>query len=96
MNRIATEQTIPSAETGTGLPLIRENKSQGSGNPTVTSKILEPTDEDTAISPNPLRATITLVIKSGIDVPAAKNVNPITSGGILNVSPEMVAHHTIK
>ena len=32
MNRIATEQTMPSAETGTGLPLIRENKSQGSGN----------------------------------------------------------------
>ena len=40
--------------------------------------MLEPTDEDTAISPNPFRATITLVIKSGIEVPAAKNVNPIT------------------
>ena len=40
--------------------------------------MLEPTDEDTAISPNPFRATITLVIKSGIEVPAAKNVNPMT------------------
>ena len=46
--------------------------------PTVTSKILLPTDEETAISPNPFLATITLVIKSGIEVPAAKNVSPIT------------------
>ena len=40
--------------------------------------MLEPTDEETAMSPNPFRATITLVIKSGIEVPAAKNVSPIT------------------
>lgn len=46
--------------------------------PTVTSKILLPTELDTAISPNPFLATITDVIKSGIDVPAAKNVSPIT------------------
>ena len=46
--------------------------------PTVTSNMLEPTDEETAMSPNPFRATITLVIKSGIEVPAAKNVSPIT------------------
>lgn len=30
------------------------------------------------MSPKPLRATMTEVIKSGIDVPAAKNVSPIT------------------
>jgi hypothetical protein len=46
--------------------------------PTVTSNILLPTELDTAISPNPLRATITDVIKSGMDVPAARNVRPIT------------------
>ena len=46
--------------------------------PTVTSKILDPTDEETAISPNPFLATITLVIKSGIEVPAAKKVSPMT------------------
>lgn len=46
--------------------------------PTVTSKILLPTELETAISPNPLRATITDVIKSGIDVPAARKVKPIT------------------
>lgn len=46
--------------------------------PTVTSNILLPTELDTAISPNPLRATITDVIKSGIEVPAARNVRPIT------------------
>lgn len=46
--------------------------------PTVTSKMLEPTDEDTAISPLPCLATRTLVIRSGTEVPAAKNVKPIT------------------
>jgi len=50
--------------------------------PTQISKILDPTDEETAMSPSPLRATITDVIKSGIDVPAAKNVSPITCKSI--------------
>ena len=40
--------------------------------------MLDPTDDETAMSPNPFRATITLVIRSGIDVPAAKKVSPIT------------------
>jgi hypothetical protein len=31
INRIATEHTMPSAETDTGLPLIKVNRSQGSG-----------------------------------------------------------------
>ena len=47
--------------------------------PTVTSKMLLPTELETAISPKPLRATNTDVIKSGIEVPAAKNVRPIIS-----------------
>lgn len=34
--------------------------------------MLLPTELETAISPKPFRATITDVIKSGIDVPAAK------------------------
>ena len=46
--------------------------------PTVTSKMFDPTEDETAISPKPLRATITLVNRSGIDVPAAKKVRPIT------------------
>merc|ERR1719273_2648634 len=58
--------------------------------------MLEPTDEDTAISPLPCFATKTLVIKSGTDVPAAKNVKPMTASGILAVSPNSVAHHTIR
>ena len=32
MKRMATEQTIPSAETDTSFPLIKVNKSHGSGN----------------------------------------------------------------
>ena len=46
--------------------------------PTVTSKMLDPTEEETAMSPKPFLATITDVIKSGMDVPAARNVRPIT------------------
>jgi len=46
--------------------------------PTVTSKMLLPTEEDTAMSPKPFLATITLVMRSGMEVPAARNVNPIT------------------
>ena len=46
--------------------------------PTVTSKIFDPTEEETAMSPKPFLATMTDVIKSGIDVPAAKKVNPMT------------------
>jgi len=45
--------------------------------PTVTSKILDPMELDTAISPNPCRATTTLVMRSGILVPAAMIVKPI-------------------
>jgi hypothetical protein len=29
-------------------------------------------------------------------VPAAKNVSPITSLGMVNVSPTLEAHHTIR
>ncbi len=46
--------------------------------PTVTSKMFEPTDEETAMSPLPCFATRTLVIKSGTEVPAARKVKPIT------------------
>ena len=45
--------------------------------PTVTSKMFDPTDDDTAMSPKPFLATITLVIRSGMEVPAAKKVRPI-------------------
>ena len=48
------------------------------GYPTQMSKIFDPTDEETAMSPSPLRATMTEVIRSGTDVPAAMNVKPIT------------------
>ena len=44
------------------------------------SKMFDPTDEETAMSPKPFRATMTDVIKSGMDVPAAKNVRPMTYG----------------
>ena len=55
--------------------------------PTVISKMLEPTELDTAMSPRPFRATITLVMRSGIEVPAASMVRPIISSVIQKVSP---------
>lgn len=55
--------------------------------PTVMSNMLEPTELDTAISPRPFRATITLVIRSGMEVPAANMVRPIISSVTQNVSP---------
>ena len=42
----------------------------------------KPIELETAISPNPFFATITEVIKSGTEVPAAKNVSPITEVSI--------------
>lgn len=55
-----------------------EKKNKIGTYPTVTSNILLPTELETAISPNPFLATITDVIRSGMEVPAAKNVKPIT------------------
>ena len=46
--------------------------------PTQTSKMLLPTEEETAMSPKPFLATITLVMRSGTDVPAARIVRPTT------------------
>jgi hypothetical protein len=40
--------------------------------------MLDPTEEETAMSPKPFLATMTLVIKSGMEVPAARKVKPIT------------------
>lgn len=93
---IEIEHAAPLLDTPKGFWFTAVHNIQGNGNPTVTSKMLEPTDDDTAISPFPCFATKTLVIKSGTDVPAAKKVNPITAGGMLAVSPATVAHHTIK
>lgn len=57
--------------------------------PTVMSNMLLPTELETAMSPRPLRATITLVIRSGMDVPAAKMVRPIISSEMPMVSPTL-------
>ena len=72
------------------------HEGNNNAHPTVTSKMLLPTELETAISPNPFRATITLVIRSGMLVPAARNVSPITSGGMRIVSPATFAHQTIR
>lgn len=55
--------------------------------PTVMSKMLLPTELDTAMSPSPFLATMTLVIRSGIEVPAAKMVRPMISSLMPIVSP---------
>ncbi|GIX96045.1 hypothetical protein CDAR_7021 [Caerostris darwini] len=63
---------------GTTLQQLLEScKGKSLTYPTVTSKMLLPIELETAMSPNPFLATRTLVIKSGILVPAARNVRPI-------------------
>lgn len=64
--------------------------------PIVTSKRLLPTELDTAISPYPLRATRTLVIRSGMLVPAASTVSPMISSSISIVRDISFAHQTMK
>mmetsp|Transcript_17543 Transcript_17543/g.35821 ORF Transcript_17543/g.35821 Transcript_17543/m.35821 type:complete len:123 (+) Transcript_17543:610-978(+) len=70
--------------------------SQGSGKPTRISNILLPIELDTAMSPSPILATMTLDNKSGTEVPAARNVNPITTEGMPMVFPKISAHPTMK
>mmetsp|Transcript_39788 Transcript_39788/g.65961 ORF Transcript_39788/g.65961 Transcript_39788/m.65961 type:complete len:295 (-) Transcript_39788:764-1648(-) len=66
----------------TTLPgLMIVESSQGTGSPKLISNTFEPTDEDSAMSPNPFRATSTDVMASGTDVPAARTVTPITGMG---------------
>jgi len=69
-------------------------RSQGTGKPKATSKMLLPMDEDTAMSPSPCLATITEDNRSGTEVPAAKIVKPITTCGIPTESPKIVASST--
>mmetsp|Transcript_68541 Transcript_68541/g.108848 ORF Transcript_68541/g.108848 Transcript_68541/m.108848 type:complete len:123 (-) Transcript_68541:316-684(-) len=96
-SRIKIEISNPSALTCTASPpYTMENSNQGTGRPTKISNKLLPTEEDTAISPSPFFATITEDNKSGIEVPAAKKVRPITTSGICSVSPTIEVHSTRK
>ena len=54
------------------------SRNECASHPTVMSNRLLPIELDTAMSPKPFRATSTLVIRSGMLVPAARNVRPIT------------------
>ena len=51
------------------------------------SNVFELIDDDIPIAPWPWFVTITLDTASGKDVPAARNVKPITESGTLAVSP---------
>mmetsp|Transcript_24305 Transcript_24305/g.52086 ORF Transcript_24305/g.52086 Transcript_24305/m.52086 type:complete len:101 (-) Transcript_24305:1049-1351(-) len=74
--KIAIDWKIPAAciKTTRGVVGQSVNINQGSGNPTRMSKILLPIELETAMSPSPIRATMTLDNKSGTDVPAASTV----------------------
>merc|ERR1719231_1801779 len=51
-------------------------RNHGMGKPIKMSKILEPMNEETAMSPWPRRATAIDERQSGMDVPAARSVTP--------------------
>lgn len=88
----------------TGLPVyavpfdnfIMLLSNQGKGSPIRMSKMLLPIELETAISPFPCIATMTLLSKSGTLVPAASKVRPMTTEGIRHTQPMTVAHHTMK
>lgn len=73
MGRVICKET----KSAVNLPALFPTKISVS-HPTVTSKMFDPTEDETAMSPFPALATSTLVIRSGTEVPAAKNVRPIT------------------
>merc|ERR1719402_1017915 len=96
-NNIPMEQPIPTELTFIGSPpWVMLHSSHGKGNPTVTSKMFDPMEDETAISPCPCLATRTDVMRSGTEVPAARIVKPITASEMPTTFPKMVAHHTIK
>ena len=90
-------QAMPAEETATlGTRLKRLKRSQGRGKPTVTSKRFDPMDDETAMSPWPALATITDVIKSGTEVPAARKVIPMVLCDKPETVQTIVAHHTMQ
>jgi hypothetical protein len=68
----------------------------GIGRPMRISKILLPMLLDTAMSPCPRRATAIDDSASGMLVPAARMVRPMTGGGMPMTSPSVVAIHTMR
>ena len=95
--KITTDKNNDSVATSTlPFPKLIAYKNHGNPSPTKTSKILLPIEDETTISPSPCLATMTDEHKSGTEVAAAKNVNPITSSGTFHASPIRVAIHTIK
>ena len=69
--------------------------SHGRGRPKATSKMFDPMDDETAMSPCPCCATITEESRSGTDVPAARIVRPMTTSGMPTVLPKISASSTM-
>lgn len=63
-------------------PLIRDHMNQGIGKPIVTSKMLDPIDDETAELADPFLTFTIEVSMSGTLVPAARMVRPMTVSGI--------------
>jgi hypothetical protein len=70
--------------------------SHGTGRPTRTSKMLDPIELEMAISPEPCLVTMIDDKRSGTDVPAARTVYPMTTGGTPIVLPIISVHVTMK
>mmetsp|Transcript_17790 Transcript_17790/g.23047 ORF Transcript_17790/g.23047 Transcript_17790/m.23047 type:complete len:112 (+) Transcript_17790:300-635(+) len=86
---------VPSAPVSIGTTIAVE-MNQGTGNPKRMSKMLLPMEEETAISPSPIRAITTLLTASGILVPIARKVRPMIISSMPMTAPKIVAHHTSK
>merc|ERR1712238_517441 len=70
----------------------------GTGRPNKMSKIFDPIEDDTAMSPSPMRATAIEETASGMEVPAARMVKPRTIAALGSprkmTSPRISTHHT--
>merc|ERR1711871_186309 len=69
---------------------------QGRPRPMQMSKTLEPTALDTAMSPSPSSATEMEPSASGMDVPMARKVRPMTTSGMPQRQPILSMNSTMK
>merc|ERR1719261_1706571 len=76
-------------------PDTAEPRIQGTARPKRISKMLEPIDDETAMSPWPFLATARDDRASGMEVPAARSVRPMTGSGMPVTQPNCTAIQTM-
>merc|ERR1719171_3337992 len=76
--------------------LVRSLMNHGRPSPMQMSNTLEPTALETAMSPSPSAATATDPRASGMEVPMARKVRPMTTSGMPQRQPILSMNSTMK